>query len=163
MGKKKQKFVHFKPDIYSIKLNKIKDGLFSDVEIVLNDKTIKLHKNILASGSEYFSNIFKEEVSSTSINEDDVLFNTYINFLYTGCLDVTNEEKLFDFLLLALKYKTKELSNLQIPSKKLLGELIQFAEKDNKNVEVFEKLLLSINFKKNWWRCFRKIRKEEQR
>jgi len=46
------------------------------------------------------------------------------------------------------KYQTKNISDLKIGSKKLLQNLIDFAEKDSNNVKLFENLLLSVNFKK---------------
>jgi len=72
----------------------------------------------------------------------------YLQFLYTGAVDVAKEDELFDFLSLMIKYKTKNLNQIQLPSKKLLLKVIEFGEKDTNNLKEFETLLGSVSFKK---------------
>jgi hypothetical protein len=125
-----------------------KQSSTSDCSILLgNGVELKLHKNVLSAGSEFLSEKLKNE-NEIKFEEEEKISKQYFEFLYTGNIEFTDEEKIIDFLLLAVKYKTKNLSELKIASKKLLKKLIDFAEKEVENLEVFEKLLLSVDFKK---------------
>jgi hypothetical protein len=146
--KVKEKRIYFKANIYSDKFSSLFNNTkYSDITVKVGDETYKLHKNVLHSSSDFFSsNLDGNEL--TVDESDKTNFKRYLEFLYTGALEVSNEDYLFDFFLLALKYKTKNLDGIQVYSKKLLTKLIEFAEKDKNNVSDFEKLLGSVNFKK---------------
>jgi len=151
MGKEKkvkEKKVYFKQNIYADKVSSLfNNSKYSDITVKVGDEHFKLHKSVLHSASDFFSNNL--DGNELTIDESDKTnFKRYLEFLYTGSLEVSNEDFLFDFFILALKYKTKNLGDIQVYSKKFLTKLIEFAEKDSKNIIDFEKLLGSVNFRK---------------
>ena len=84
MGKKsKAKFVYFKPNLYSEKFeNLLTSGKYSDFTVKVGNETLKLHKNILASSSDYFKdNVNDSEltVDKNDIKNDFHHLNLFLN------------------------------------------------------------------------------------
>jgi hypothetical protein len=144
--KVKAKLVYFKPNIFSDKHSALfNNEKYSDITIKIGDVSYKCHKNILASSSDYFYDL--ADKNEIIIKEENKNMKNYIEFLYTGAIDLAKEDELYDFLNLIIKYKTKFISDIQIPSKKLLLKVIEFGEKENDKKE-FETLLNCVSFKK---------------
>jgi len=87
------------------------------------------------------------EISMRTI--DEVNAKSLVKFFYTGSLEYTNEESLVSFMILANKYKVKNLGEFKVPPKVYLNGILAYVEKDlNNRLGEFDKLAESINFKK---------------
>jgi hypothetical protein len=81
--------------------NIFKSKQYTDCTLELQSgETMDLNKNILSVVSTVLKNNLKDEKKIKIEEKDEDLFKAYINFVYTGELDL-KEEKYFDFLLLA--------------------------------------------------------------
>lgn len=90
----------------------LESGSFSDVFLIIGNKKLKAHKNILVSRSPVFLNVFEsntaEKDSSYEVRIDGVGFETMkrvLRFMYTGQLCDLGEEKTKEILKVACKYE----------------------------------------------------------
>jgi hypothetical protein len=85
----------------------LSNNKYSDVTVNFGDESLKLHKNILASSSDLFSELVKDKSTVDLDEKNSKIMKKYIEFLYTGAVDVAKdkEDELFDFLVVALKVK----------------------------------------------------------
>ncbi|KAJ3646710.1 hypothetical protein Zmor_024286 [Zophobas morio] len=87
---------------------------FSDVNLVLANKTIPAHKIVLASRCKYFKSIITEDPKQSEIFLKDVppkAFDVVLNYIYTGSIFIksSQEDEIVDVLQLAHKYSLKKL------------------------------------------------------
>jgi hypothetical protein len=153
--KKKAKVVMSTPQTYS----KRYDSLFNNKK--LSDMQVKFegsgdtypgHKLVFAAHSEVFEGLVDNLTDNTYIFTKDIdeeCAKSLVKFFYTGSLEYTNEAKLVTFMILANKYKVKNLGEFKVPPKVYLNGIIEYVEKDlNNRLGEFDKLAESINFKK---------------
>ena len=91
-----------------------KDGSLCDIDIVVGDNRIPAHKCVLAAGSDYFKSLFcgpmktdDTVVNLSAVTDDFESVETVIEFLYTGNIDVDDDNlaiilKLASFLLIGV-------------------------------------------------------------
>ena len=103
-------FPHVMDNLHSFK----KDGCLCDIDIVVGDNRIPAHKCVLAAGSDYFKSLFcgpmksnNSEVNLSTVTDDFESVQTVIEFLYTGKIDVDDDNlaiilKLASFLLIGM-------------------------------------------------------------
>lgn len=77
----------------------LQTGLLSDLEIVVGDKTFKVHRNILGSRCEYFNKLFKSQMKDSNSNKlyfehDPEYFEVILHYFYTGLYKVTPENSM---------------------------------------------------------------------
>lgn len=87
---------------------------FSDISLFLGDQEFKLHRCILASRSEYFQSTLQgkwknKEIRTNAI--DPKVFSEFINFTYTGRMQV-DRENFREICKLAEKCKVASLTEL---------------------------------------------------
>lgn len=89
------------------------DGTFCDVVFTVNSKDIYAHKSVLSATNPYFRSLFnkdyvvsKHEVKSSSVD----IFQSFINFLYTGVIEINNDN-VFALSELCAKYVCDEVLN----------------------------------------------------
>ncbi|OCT74837.1 zinc finger and BTB domain-containing protein 10 [Xenopus laevis] len=76
-----------------------KKGIFCDVNIVVNGKVFRAHKNILVAGSRFFKTLYcftnKESRDQTTVTYLDVVavhgFSVLLDFMYSGNLVLTSQ------------------------------------------------------------------------
>ncbi|KAG8441903.1 hypothetical protein GDO86_010908 [Hymenochirus boettgeri] len=76
-----------------------KKGIFCDVNIVVNGKVFRAHKNILVAGSRFFKTLYcftnKESRDQTTVTYLDVVavhgFSVILDFMYSGNLVLTSQ------------------------------------------------------------------------
>ena len=96
-----------------VNLNNLrKEGSLCDIDIVIGDTRIRAHKCVLAAGSDYFKSLFcgpmkqnVSEVDLTTVIDDIESVTAVIDFLYTGDINIDNENlglvlKLSSFLVM---------------------------------------------------------------
>jgi len=153
--KKKAKVVMSTPQNYS----KRYDSLFNNKKY--SDMNVKFegtgdvypaHKLVLSAHSEVFEGLVENLTDNTYVftkDNDEENAKSLLKFFYTGSLEYTNEEKLVSFMILANKFKVKNLGEFKVPPKVYLNGIIAYVEKDlNNRLGEFDKLAESINFKK---------------
>ena len=91
-----------------------KDGCLCDIDIVVGDNRMPAHKCVLAAGSDYFKSLFcgpmktdDTVVNLSAVTDDFESVQTVIEFLYTGNIDVDDDNlaillKLASFLLIGV-------------------------------------------------------------
>jgi len=105
------------------------------------------HKIVLSSQSDEFENLGDNYTFTKDIDEENA--KSLLKFFYTGTFEYTSEEKLVSFMILANKFKVKNLGEFKVPPKVYLNGIIAYVEKDlNNRIGEFEKLTESVNFKK---------------
>lgn len=78
-----------------------KSSRFCDITLYVNNKIIKAHRNVLACTSPYFDSVLKhhriirEQLTISCV--DSEIFNTVLNFMYTG--EITIEHSTVEELL----------------------------------------------------------------
>jgi len=73
---------------------------YSDVSIKLkNGDSLTLHKIILSKSSDYFEKNLKD-VTELTLEDDEKLSKSLLSFLYGTNFEYSNEEELFNFILL---------------------------------------------------------------
>jgi hypothetical protein len=88
--------------------NQYNKKTYSDITIKFQGKIKKLKKDknqqlylhkIVLCNSIYFENIFKKDksIKELTINEDENQFPIYLKFLYTGAIDLRNDEMITIF------------------------------------------------------------------
>nr|XP_023022466.1 zinc finger protein 583-like isoform X2 [Leptinotarsa decemlineata] len=98
-----------------------KASRFCDVNLFVNNKIIKAHRNVLACSSPYFDSILKhhrvvrEQLTISCL--DSEIFNMILKFMYTGEITIqySNVEellKLADHFILTKRFKLKHLGNI---------------------------------------------------
>ncbi|KAJ3646703.1 hypothetical protein Zmor_024279 [Zophobas morio] len=90
--------------------------VFSDVNLILCDKTIPAHKIVLAIGCKYFESILIENPKQSEIILEDVpskAFEAVLLYIYTGSVlvEMSYGDDLFDVIQLARKYSLKSLED----------------------------------------------------
>jgi len=111
---------------------------------------------VLTSSSQYFETLFESGMSESINNEilidkdeNEELFKDFIKFLYTGCIDCTDQARLVEFMIIANKYLVKNLKDYKVSAKVLFNGIVAYVEKDlEKRFSQFETLIESIDFKK---------------
>jgi len=110
------------------------------------------HKIVLAAHSEVFEGLVENLTDNTYVfakENDEATAKLLVKFFYTGSLEYTNEEILVSFMILANKFKVKNLGEFKVPPKVYLNGILAYVEKDlNNRLGEFDKLAESINFKK---------------
>lgn len=90
-----------------------KNAIKSDLEIVLQHKVIKAHKEVLAQQNPVFSNIFISDPAQDKIEILDLDSNAvevYINYLYTG--KISSSDVSVELYLVAHKYFDLKLKSI---------------------------------------------------
>jgi hypothetical protein len=88
---------------------------FSDVTLVVGDKKIAAHRNILSARSEYFARMFDSDFKESKdkivkIQEDnEELFKLLIKLIYTNDYSELSYEIAMDLIILAQKYNFPNL------------------------------------------------------
>ncbi len=110
--------------LYQKVFNKI-DSLDQLIDVSFNENVIVLPKDLLAIQSKYFENELKNDENDLSENKEKVntakeirltgnvspeALNDFVNYLANGVLDLAEDEKTLDLLLLAQKYQVNSLS-----------------------------------------------------
>jgi hypothetical protein len=141
MGKKekkekkiKKKVILSKPETYSKKFSYLYNNkLLSDMTIKFekSGNVVFCHKIILTSTSEYFETLFESGMQESKSNEiiipedeNEDLFKEFIQFLYSGKVDCSNEQHLVEFLIVANKYLVKNIKDFKVSAKILLNGVI---------------------------------------
>lgn len=125
-----------------------------DIVLVVKNKVIKAHKQVLGSQNPIFMDTFLSQPNLTKIEISDLdvdAVQSFIDYLYTGKLslrDVT--EKLF---LVAHKYSSSTLKNICLEklSKNLtienaVGRLLTFVKCDEKHLSKEASIFIAKNF-----------------
>ena len=89
----------------------------ADVTLRVGDKEFKAHKNILVARSLYFRNLFKSGMKESltkesEFDENPLLFQEMLKFLYSGLVPACIDEVAMDLLPIADKYAVKDLKQL---------------------------------------------------
>lgn len=99
------------------KLSKFrKEGVLCDITVVVNGKRFEAHKNILASGSQYFSAMFTTKMSESSQTEVTLeslcpeVFEQILEYFYEGTL-VIDMNSIADTLHAASLLLLKDIQN----------------------------------------------------
>ncbi|KAJ3665230.1 hypothetical protein Zmor_000735 [Zophobas morio] len=87
---------------------------FSDIQLILRDKTIHAHKIVLAARCKYFEYLLMKEPKQAEItlrNVPSKAFETILYYIYTGSIVIASEDEndIFDILQLAHEYSLKTL------------------------------------------------------
>ncbi|XP_063916920.1 BTB/POZ domain-containing protein 9-like isoform X2 [Zophobas morio] len=87
---------------------------FSDIQIILSDKTIHAHKIVLAARCKYFETLLMQDPKQTEIKLVDVpskAFEEIVYYIYTGSVVIASFDKnhISDILELANEYSLKTL------------------------------------------------------
>ncbi|KAJ3646701.1 hypothetical protein Zmor_024277 [Zophobas morio] len=87
---------------------------FSDVQIILSDKTIHAHKIVLAARCKYFESVLLQDLKQAEIalqNVPSKAFETILYYIYTGSVVIESEDAnyIFDILQLAHEYSLETL------------------------------------------------------
>ncbi|KER28755.1 hypothetical protein T265_04447 [Opisthorchis viverrini] len=88
-----------------------------DVIFQVGPKQINAHRAVLAAGSDYFSNLFKENTNDTRLGTltvpefDEAVFTSLINFLYTGEICVTTST-VQNLLATAMVFQIEEVQKV---------------------------------------------------
>ncbi|XP_063904111.1 BTB/POZ domain-containing protein 9-like isoform X3 [Zophobas morio] len=95
---------------------------FSDIQIILSDKTIHAHKIVLAARCKYFESLLMQDPKQTQIeviNAPSNAFETILYYIYTGTVVIASldENYVSDILKLAHEYSLKTL--VQIINEKM--------------------------------------------
>jgi hypothetical protein len=116
MGKKK---ISLGDKIVSKKNKKLLDeSIFSDFTIIFhNDEKIKLHKCILSLNTDYFNDALEKGVNEIELKSENEeknveVFKSFIEFIYLNEISL-DEEKLFDFLVIAEKVNKLIITNIK--------------------------------------------------
>jgi len=118
------------------------------LKIEASGETFHAHKLILSACSEFFENLTEDNYTFPK-EEEEAAVKSLLKYYYEGSLEYSQESAVVSFMLLATKYKTKNLSEFKIPAKVLLNGIIGYIEKDlNNRVGEFDKLAESVDFKK---------------
>ena len=89
-------------DRFAAELTARRNGL-GDVEIVVNDKSIKTHRAVLTHHSDYFKTMFEggfAERTTSSVDLSNVFesvdeLNNFLDFMYTGTMTLSEDNILF--------------------------------------------------------------------
>ncbi|XP_063904090.1 BTB/POZ domain-containing protein 9-like isoform X2 [Zophobas morio] len=97
---------------------------FSDIQIILSDKTIHAHKIVLAARCKYFESLLMQDPKQAQIeviNAPSNAFETILYYIYTGTVVMASldENYVSDILKLAHEYSLKTL--VQIINKKMVS------------------------------------------
>jgi hypothetical protein len=80
---------------------------------------------------------------------DETAAKSLIKFFYSGIFEYSSEEAVVTFMLLANKFKVKDLTAFKVPAKVYLNGIISYIEKDLTNrLSEFDTLAESVDFKK---------------
>jgi len=119
----------------------INDPTFSDIKLIVEGKTIHLHKAILAAQCEHFRTMFSIGMKESTQNEIEIKlwgYNTFllmIEYLYTGVIENFDTKIAMELVGLADAYTLDEL-------KKLCEKVLQ---QDLNEENVGEILILAYN------------------
>ncbi|XP_063904337.1 BTB/POZ domain-containing protein 9-like isoform X2 [Zophobas morio] len=87
---------------------------FSDIQLILPDKTIHAHKIVLAARCKYFESLLMKDPKQVEItlrNVPSKAFETILYYIYTGSIVIASEDEndISDILQLAHEYSLKTL------------------------------------------------------
>ncbi|KAJ3665232.1 hypothetical protein Zmor_000737 [Zophobas morio] len=87
---------------------------FSDIQLILSDKTIHAHKIVLAARCKYFESLLMKDPKQAEIalrNVPSKAFETILYYIYTGSIVIASEDEndISDILKLAHEYSLKTL------------------------------------------------------
>lgn len=147
------------PDMSSVVLTKLyeqqRSNRFCDLTLYVNNKIIKVHRNVLASNSPYFDSILKqhkivkEQLTISCL--DNEIFDAFIHYIYTGKITIhsNNVEELLrlanHFIIHKLiEYCTEFLDkNLNLNNCLFTLDLIQRYNLNNSSVDSLLNLKLN--------------------
>jgi len=148
---KKPKVVIFVPATFSKRYDSFQNNKkYSDftIKYEASGESVSAHQFILKSNSDFFEKLDANNYTFPK-EDDEAAAKALIKFYYTGSLDYSVESSVVSFMILANKYKTKNLSEFKVPAKVLLNGIISYIEKDlNNRVGEFDSLAESVDFKK---------------
>jgi len=142
------------PQTFSKKFeNLYNNKKFSDITIKFEGSgdVLHAHKIVLIANSDIFESVesLTDHTYLFTKDNDEETCKSLVKFFYTGTLEYSGEEKLVSFMILANKFKVKNLGEFKVPPKVYLNGILAYVEKDLTNrIGEFDKLVESVNFKK---------------
>jgi len=106
------------------------------------------HQFICLNHSSSFESL-NEKTFTFAKEHDEEAAKNLVKFFYTGTLEYTSESQLVTFMILANKFKVKNIGEFKVPPKAYLNGVLEYVEKDLTNrLAEFDSLVESVNFKK---------------